>query len=230
MNPQDFEAFPQQAQAAQNVFFQRVYQWMAAGLAITGFTAYAAAGNLALLQMLAHGGFIVLALVELGLVIWLTQAIVRSKISAGAAVAGFLVYSLLNGLTMSYIFLAYTGLSIATTFFITAGSFAGVSLFGWITKADLSSLRGYLMMGLWGIILGSLANFFLKSSPFDWFLTYAGLAIFIGLTAYDTQQLKRMHQQNQGSEQIAVFAALRLYLDFINLFLLLLRLFGRRRD
>ena len=204
---------------------------MSAGLALTGFTAYATAGNLTLLKALAGGGVWLLMIAEIGLVIWLTYAISRSKISPAAAVAGFLVYSLLNGLTMSFIFRAYTGASIATTFFISAGSFAGVSLFGWITKSDLSSLGGYLIMGLWGIILGSLANFFLKSSGFDWFLTYAGIAVFIGLTAYDTQQLKEIHRSGEGAtEQVAVLGALRLYLDFINLFLLLLRLFGRRRD
>jgi uncharacterized protein len=229
MNQPGFDAYSN-VPAAQNVFFQRVYQWMAAGLAVTGFTAYAVAGNTAILQMLAGGGFLLLAIVEIALVVWLSYAIANSKVSTQGAVIGFLVYSLLNGASLSFIFLAYTGMSIATTFFVTAGSFAGVSLFGWATQSDLSSLRGYLVMGLWGIILGSLANFFMKSGPFDWFLTYAGLAIFIGLTAYDTQQLKRIHQENQGTDQIAVLGALRLYLDFINMFLLLLRLFGRRRD
>ena len=228
MNFQNSDFTP--AHAAQNTFLQQVYQWMAAGLAITGFTAYAAAGNLTLLRALAGGGFLVLMLAEIGLVMWLSHAIVNQKISSRGAVVGFLVYSLLNGLTLSFIFLAYTGLSIATTFFITAGSFAGVSLFAWMTKTDLSSLRGYLVMALWGFFLASLVNIFLHSAPFYWILTYAGLALFIGLTAYDTQQLKTMHQQNQGSDSMAVLGALRLYLDFINMFLLLLRLFGRRRD
>ena len=231
MNPQEFNAFSSSSSLAQNTFFQRVYQWMAAGLAVTGFTAYAAAGNLTLLRALAGGGIWILMLAEIGLVMWLTYSISRSKISTSGAVTGFLVYSLLNGLAMSFIFLAYTGTSIATTFFITAGSFAGVSLFAWATKSDLSSLGGYLIMALWGVILGSLVNFFLKSSGFEWFLTYAAIAVFIGLTAYDTQQLKAIHQSGQGAtEQVAVLGALRLYLDFINLFLLLLRLFGRRRD
>ena len=230
MNQQNFDAFPN-ANTAQNVFFQRVYQWMAAGLAITGFTAYATAGNLALLRMLAGGGFLLLAIAEIGIVIWLSRAIANSKISTQGAVAGFLIYSLLNGISMSYIFLAYTGASIATTFFITAGTFAGVSLFGWITKTDLTSMGGYLMMGLWGIILGSLVNIFFHAPAFYWILTYASLAIFIGLTAYDTQRLKEMHQSGaMAGDQMAILGALRLYLDFINLFLLLLRLFGRRRD
>jgi hypothetical protein len=229
MDMYDPNAFPQSS-TAQNTFFQRVYQWMGAGLALTGLTAYTAAGNLAFMRMLAGGGFFALMLVELGLVFWLTYAIANSKISSTAAAAGFLVYSILNGLTLSFIFLAYTGQSIATTFFITAGSFAGISLFGWTTKADLTSLRGYLIMGLWGFFLASIVNIFLKSTAFEWFLTYAGVAVFIGLTAYDTQQLKHMHQRGSGTESTAVLGALKLYLDFINLFLLLLRLFGRRRD
>ena len=211
-------------------FMQRVYQWMAMGLAVTGAVALWASSNVGLLKALAGGGFLILMLAELGLVIWLSSSIM--KISPRAAVTGFLVYSALNGLTMSFIFVVYTGASIATTFFITAGTFAGVSLYGWSTKSDLTSAGGLLMMGLIGMIIGSLVNLFLKSPVFYWILTYLGLAIFIGLTAYDTQRLKEIHQSSNGeaSEQLAVVGALRLYLDFINLFLLLLRLFGRRRD
>lgn len=212
-------------------FMQRVYQWMAMGLTLTGATALWASTNSGLLHALAGGGFFVLMLVELGLVIWLSASIM--KISPQAAVAGFLVYSALNGLSLSFIFVVYTGASIATTFFITAGTFAGVSLFGWMTKSDLTSMGSYLMMGLIGMIIASLVNIFLKSSALYWIISYAGLAIFIGLTAYDTQRLKEIHQSGAGAEageQIAVIGALKLYLDFINLFLLLLRLFGRRRD
>lgn len=210
-------------------FIQRVYQWMAAGLAVTGVVAVWASGNAGLLQALAKGGFLVLMLVELGIVFWLSASIM--KISPQAAITGFLIYSALNGLTLSFVFLAYTGASIATTFFITAGTFAGVSFFGWVTKSDLSSLRGFLFMGLIGVLLGSLANLFFQAPLFDWILTYLGLAVFIGLTAYDTQQLKQMHRMISGSvEQMAVIGALKLYLDFINMFLFLLRLFGRRNN
>lgn len=222
-------SFERSFQALEQVFIQRVYQWMAAGLALTGFIAYAVAGSPALLKGLAGGGFLVLVIAELGIVFWLSSQI--QKISAQAAILGFLIYSALNGMTLSFIFLAYTGASIALTFFITAGSFAAVSLFGWTTKTDLTSVRGYLFMGLIGVLIASVANIFLRSTAFDWIISYAGLAVFIGLTAYDTQQLKYIHKSGQGAlEQTAVLGALKLYLDFINMFLFLLRLFGRRRD
>lgn len=209
---------------------QRVYQWMAMGLALTGAVAMWAASSTPVLKFLAGGGFILFALVEIGIVIWLSASIM--KISPQAAAAGFLIYSAINGLTLSFIFIAYTGTSIATTFFLTAGTFAGVSLFGWMTKSDLTSLGGFFTMGLIGIIIASLANFFFKSPALYWIISYAGLALFIGLTAYDTQRLKAIHQSGAGesSGQLAIIGALKLYLDFINLFLFLLRLFGRRRD
>ncbi len=215
---------------AEQTFIQRVYQWMAAGLAITGVVAMWAAGSETVLKALMGGGFWILMIAELGLVIWLSAAI--TKISAQTAAIGFLVYSALNGVSLCYIFLAYTGASIATTFFISASTFAGVSLFGWATKTDLSSARGILVMGLWGVLIASAVNIFLKSTALDWILTYAGLAVFIGLTAYDTQKLKWIHQNGGSSApgQLAVLGALQLYLDFINMFLFLLRIFGRRRS
>lgn len=213
---------------AQQGFIQRVYQWMAAGLALTGFVALWASGNMEVMKALHGGLFLPLMLVELGVVWWLSSQAL--KLSPTAATMGFLVYSGLNGLTLSYIFLAYTQASIASTFFITAGSFAGISLFGWTTKSDLTSLRGFLMMGLIGFLIASVVNIFFQSPAFYWILTYAGVALFIGLTAYDTQALKQIHQRSEGaSDQLAILGALKLYLDFINLFLLLLRLFGRRR-
>ena len=229
MNQPSFGSSDFSSSTALQGFMQRVYQWMAAGLALTGFVALMAASNMGLMRALAGGGFLVLMLAELGLVFWLSASI--SKISPTAAVAGFLVYSALNGLTLSFIFLVYTGASIATTFFITAATFGAVSLFAWTTKADLSSMRGILMMALIGFLIASVVNLFLQSPAFYWILTYAGLAIFIGLTAYDTQTLKQWHQSGVvAGEQMAILGALKLYLDFINLFLLLLRLFGRRRD
>ena len=227
MNQHDMDS-PYSSSAQVQTFIQRVYQWMAMGLALTGFTAYWAASNRALMRGLAGGGFLVLMIAELGLVFWLSSQIL--KISVRAAMTGFLVYSFLNGLTLSFIFLAYTGASIANTFFIAAASFAGVSLFGWTTKTDLTSMRGYLFMGLIGVIIASLVNLFFRNPVFDWILSYIGLAVFIGLTAYDTQRLKAIHQSGAGAlEQVAILGALQLYLDFINMFLLLLRLFGRRR-
>lgn len=227
MNPNEMNSSYSSATQVQT-FIQRVYQWMAIGLAVTGFTAYGAASNMALMRGLAGGGFFILMFVELGLVFWLSASI--TKISVQAATLGFLAYALLNGLTLSFIFLAYTGVSIANTFFITAASFAGVSLFGWATKTDLSSLRGYLFMGLIGVMVASLVNIFFRNPLFDWIVSYVGLAVFIGLTAADTQRLKTIHQSGAGAlEQVAILGALQLYLDFINMFLFLLRLFGRRR-
>ena len=209
-------------------FMQRVYQWMAAGLALTGLIAFWASTNMGLMKALSGGGFFVLILVELGLVFWLSASI--TKISPQAAVAGFLIYAALNGLTMSFIFLVYTSASIASTFFITAGTFAAVSVFGWVTKTDLTSMRGFLFMGVIGIIIASVVNIFLRSPALYWIVTYAGLAIFIGLTAYDTQKLKEIHQSGVSApDQLAVMGALKLYLDFINMFIFLLRIFGRRR-
>ena len=225
---QNFDPAYSSSTALQN-FMQRVYQWMAAGLALTGFVALWTAGNPGLLRALAGGGFLILAVVEIGIVFWLSASIM--KLSPQAALAGFLVYSALNGLTLSFIFVVYTGASIATTFFIAAATFAGVSMFGWMTKSDLSSMRGVLFMGLIGVLIASLVNFFLQSPALYWIISYAGLAVFIGLTAYDTQMLKQWHHSGAAAgEQMAIMGALKLYLDFINLFLLLLRLFGRRRD
>ncbi len=222
----DSISFPQETLQG---FMQRVYQWMAAGLALTGFVAMSVASNADLLRTLNGGLFWVFALAEIGIVIWLSLSI--QKISASVATAGFLVYAALNGVTLSYIFVLYTAASIASTFFITAGTFAGVSVFGWVTKSDLTSLRSFLFMSLIGVVIASIVNLFLRSEIFYWILTYAGLAVFIALTAYDTQRLKLIHQSGVGSSgQAAIMGALALYLDFINLFLYLLRLFGKRRN
>ncbi|MDP3919635.1 MAG: Bax inhibitor-1/YccA family protein [Candidatus Omnitrophota bacterium] len=216
------------SEALTQTFMQRVYQWMSAGLALTGFIAYWASGNVSLMRSLHGGAFIVLVLVELGIVFWLSSQAMR--ISATAATAGFLIYSALNGLTLSYIFIIYTSASIASTFFITAGTFAAVSLYGWTTKQDLTSLGGFFIMGLIGIIIASVVNMFMRSPLLYWAISYIGVGLFIGLTAYDTQKLKNIHQSNPGApDQLAILGALSLYLDFINMFIFLLRIFGRRR-
>lgn len=208
-------------------FIQRVYQWMAAGLAITGAVSMMVAGNPGLLRAMSGGLFFLVMIAELGIVIWLSSQIM--KISASAAITGFVVYSILNGLTLSFIFLVYTAASVSSVFFITAGTFAAVSLFGWTTKSDLTSARGFLVMGLIGVLIASLVNLFLNSPVLYWIISYVGIAVFIGLTAYDTQKLKEMHRAGAASDQLAIMGALQLYLDFVNLFLMLLRLFGRRR-
>ena len=154
--------------------------------------------------------------------------------STTSATLGFGAYAILNGITISVIFLAYTGQSIAATFFITAGTFAGMSLYALTTKRDLSGIGSYLFMALIGLIIASVVNFFLKSNALGYLISYAGVAIFLGLTAYDTQIIKRWSSQMSDSVsetdyiKISIMGALKLYLDFINLFLFFLRIFGRR--
>lgn len=227
MNPYGNNSYAP-SQALVQSFMQRVYQWMAAGLALTGFVAFWTSGNASVLRAMQGGMFFLIAIVEIGIVIWLSSQIMR--ISATAATIGFLVYSGLNGLLMSFIFIVYTQASIASTFFITAGTFAAVSLYGWTTKQDLTSMGSFLLMGLFGIIIASVVNFFFRSPMLYWLITYAGVALFIGLTAYDTQKLKAIHQSMPDApDQMAILGALKLYLDFINMFIFLLRIFGRRR-
>ncbi len=217
----------------QNEFIRRVYNWMALGLAVTAIVALYAVNSGLVFSLLRNPLVIVLLIVgELGLVIALSAAIGRFQSST--ALFMFFAYSFLNGLTLSTIFLVYTKASIANTFFITAGTFAAMSVYGYTTKRDLTSMGSFLMMGLIGIIIASVVNFFFRSPAFYWLITYAGIAIFVGLSAYDAQKIKEMAYAGfSGSEEErkgAVIGALRLYLDFINLFLLLLRIFGRRSD
>jgi FtsH-binding integral membrane protein len=208
---------------------------MAAGLALTGIVAFGVATNPRLLQMFFSSQFTFFAIIiaQFILVAFLSARVMR--MSVGAATMCFAAYAALNGVTLSLVFLVYTGSSIASTFFITAGTFAGMSLFAVTTKRDLSAIGSYLIMGLWGLIIASVVNIFLKSSGLDWLISLVGVAVFIGLTAYDTQRIKRWNQETGASSDESVFVrlsilgALHLYLDFINLFLYLLRLFGKRR-
>jgi uncharacterized protein len=173
-----------------------------------------------------------LILAELGIVIGLSAAI--NRMSSSTAMLMFFAYSFLNGLTLAAIFMVYTRTSIANTFFVTAGTFGVMSVYGYTTQKDLTSWGSFLTMGLIGIIIASIANFFFASTQLYWLITYVGVIIFVGLTAYDTQQIKAMAAGGFDGEEMerkgAVIGALRLYLDFINLFLLLLRIFGRRSD
>lgn len=219
--------------ASERSFLSQVYLWMALGLALTGIVAGWMAMNPSLTVGLMRnfGLFLVLALVQIGIVFWLSSQIMNLSITT--ATAGFSIYATLNGVLFSSIFLVYTSASIASTFLVTAGTFGAVSVYGFTTKRDLTSVGSFAFMGLIGIILASIVNWFFRSPVFYWLITYAGIAIFIGLTAYDTQKLKQIHQQGFGSgdtmKKVALLGALRLYLDFINLFLLLLRVMGRRR-
>jgi len=219
--------------AAQGEFIRRVFNWMALGLATTALVALYTASSPALLQMIFGNSLLFFGLIigQLGLVIALSAAI--NRLQASTATLLFFVYSALTGLTLSMIFLVYTRASIASTFFVTAGTFGVMSLYGYTTQRDLTSWGSFLFMGLIGIILASVVNIFLHNETIYWVVTYAGILIFVGLTAYDTQTLKQMAARGFADEEVerksAVMGALRLYLDFINLFLMLLRVMGNRR-
>ncbi len=219
--------------AEQQRFMVRVYNWMTAGLAVTGFLAFYVSNNETMLRIVTGNAIvpIVLIVAQLGLVIYLSGWI--QKMSASQATGMFMLYSGLTGITFSFIFLAYTTASITSAFLVTSGTFAAMSFYGYTTKKDLTSWGSFLFMGLIGIIIASLVNLFLKSPIVYWVTTYAGVLIFVGLTAYDTQKIKEMNiLGNEGTEEDtkeAVIGALRLYLDFINLFLMILRIMGDRR-
>jgi FtsH-binding integral membrane protein len=221
------------AQLRQSSIMNQVYAWMTAGLLVTGAVAAYTANSSALLNLIFGNPFMiwVLFIAQIGIVIGLSAAI--GRLSPGAAIGLFMAYAALNGLTFSVIFLVYTRASIAQTFFATAGTFGVMSFYGYTTKRDLSTMGSILTMALFGFLIGSLINFFWANSALYWILTYLGIAVFIGLTAWDTQQIKLMSQQAQddiSARRVAILGALKLYLDFINLFLLLLRILGGRRD
>ena len=220
--------------AAFPVLMRKVYLWMTLALVITGFTAYYVAHNETLLTALVTNQILFWGLVigELVLVFVLSAAI--NKLSLTMATLMFVLYSLLNGATMSFIFLIYTYSSITNVFFITAATFAAMAAFGYFTKTDLTSMGKILMMALIGIIIATIVNIFTKSDGLAMILNYLGVLVFVGLTAYDSQKIKQMMltatDAGEGAQKMALLGALSLYLDFINLFLYLLRLFGSRRD
>jgi FtsH-binding integral membrane protein len=202
-------------------------------LAITGFTAYYMAHNESLLMTMLTSQILFWGLIigELVLVVALSAAI--NKLSLTVATLMFVLYSVINGATMAYIFLIYTASSVTNVFLITAGTFAAMALFGYFTKTDLTSMGKILLMAIIGLIIASLVNVFLvKSSGFDLIISYAGVLIFVGLTAYDSQKIKQMLQMapdaGEASQKLALVGALSLYLDFINLFIYLLRILGKR--
>lgn len=209
----------------------RAFVWMTLGLAITGLTALFVADSNLIEVIFSSGSFWMLVIAELAVVWFLSSRIM--KLSMPVATAAFVLYSLLNGVTLSPIFLVYTGESITSTFFITAATFGTMAVFGYTTKRDLSSWGSYLMMALIGLIIASVVNIFLGSSLLMWAISYLGVLLFVGLTAYDTQQLKAMIAASIGDEEqtkkVALLGALNLYLDFINLFIYLLRILGKRR-
>jgi uncharacterized protein len=218
-----------------NAFMRGVYQWMAGGLALTAITAYLVASTPALVQAIFGNQILFWGLIiaEFGLVMWISAGI--GKLSASMASGLFLLYSGLNGVTLSAILLAYTGSSVVGTFVICAGMFGAMSIYGMVTKKDLTSLGSFMFMGLIGIILASVVNIFLRSPGLEFAISGIGVLVFVGLTAYDTQKLKEMGQTAPMEDGTAVrrgtiLGALTLYLDFINLFLMLLRFFGQGRE
>lgn len=223
----------EQVKAEQASFIRKVYAWMAGGLATTGLIALFIASSPAALNMI-YGNFpVFIGLVIFELILVGVLAGMVRRMSALTASLVFLFYSALNGVTLAWIFLVYTSGSIATTFFITAGTFAGMSIYGYFTKQDLTRIGNIALMALFGIIIASIANWFMKSETLYWIITYAGVFIFVTLVAYDTQKIKQMNViGNEGTDEDrkeAIMGALMLYLDFINLFLFLLRIFGNRK-
>lgn len=220
--------------AAFPVLMRKVYLWMSLALLITGFTAYYVATTPALIGVIITNQILFWGLVigELALVFGLSAAI--NKLSLTTATLMFVIYAVINGLTLSFIFLVYTASSITSVFFITAGTFAVMAFFGYFTKTDLSSLGKILMMALIGIIIATIVNIFTKSEGLAMILNYLGVLVFVGLTAYDSQKIKQMLMMapdtGEAAQKVALLGALSLYLDFINLFLYLLRIFGSRRD
>ena len=220
-----------QIDAGLRAHMQRVYGYMGGGLAVTGIVAYAAAAS-GFYQAIAGTPLIwIVMLAPLGFVLALSFGIQR--MSAGTAMMLFWIYAAVMGLSLGGIFLVYTGTSIARVFFITAATYGAMSLYGYTTRSDLSGVGSFLMMGLIGIVIASLVNIFVGSSALQFAISVIGVLVFVGLTAYDTQRIKEMYLESDSAEiadKKAVMGALALYLDFINLFMLLLQLFGQRRD
>ena len=210
-------------------FIRGVYAWMFGGLALTTAAALWVVNSTAMQELVLRNRMVFFGLIiaEFALVMWTQVRITR--MSAASAASAFLVYALLNGLTLSVIFFVYSSAAIYQAFGTAAFMFGGMSLYGYLTKRDLTSMGTFLIMGMWGIFIGFIINMFLKSGPLGFLLSAVGVIVFLGLTAYDTQKLKALATATEQRENLAVLGALHLYLDFINLFLMLLRLFGGNR-
>ncbi|OTP90078.1 hypothetical protein B5S42_04465 [Gilliamella apicola] len=221
----------EQAGSRIQTYMSHVYGWMTVGLLLTALVAWFASGNEALIQLLSKGMWVLL-IAELALVFVISGMI--NRLSGAAATTLFMLYSVLNGCTFSIYFKIYTSSSIASVFFITAGMFGALAFYGYTTKRDLSGFGRFLFMGLIGLVIASLVNMFANSDPLMWAVTYIGVFVFAGLTAYDTQKLKELGDGLPQDDQnifrrFVIIGALQLYLDFINLFIMLLRIFADRR-
>jgi hypothetical protein len=219
-----------------NEYVRSVYNWMCIGLALTGFVAYYVSNSQAVMNLVFGNRLIFFGLIiaELALVFSISGMV--NRMSSATATGLFVLYAGLNGVTISFIFLVYAQASIVSTFFICSGTFLACSIYGWTTKRDLTSWGGFLMMGLIGIIIASLVNLFIQSSAVSMVVSYIGVLVFVGLTAYDTQKIKNMALTQPADAEAgvirkgAILGALALYLDFINLFLMLLHIFGGSRE
>lgn len=213
---------------------RNVYRWMTFALAITGLTAACVAGNATLMQFILGNQAVFLGLIIAELVVAFTLIGRVSKLSFTNASLLFILYSILTGVTLSTIFLVYEIGSIASTFFVTAGTFGTMSLVGYFTHKDLSKMGTYLIMALIGLIIATIANWFIASTTLDWGITYALVLVFVGLTAYDTQKIKDMLREHgmgldESTQKLALMGSFTLYLDFLNLFLQLLKILGKRK-
>lgn len=221
------EAFP--------ALMRKVYVWMTMALAISGVTAYGVASSPNLLYLILNNRILFFGIIiaELVLVWKISSSVWKPNRSLTTTTLMFIIFSMLNGATMSYIFVLFAPEAIVKTFFVTAGTFGATALYGYTTKKDLVSFGSFFMMGLIGLIIAGAVNIFLQSSMMDLIISIAGVVLFIGLTAWDSQQIKRqlamMPDLSEGSQKVALSGALSLYLDFINLFIYLLRIFGRER-
>lgn len=230
------EKYTTQAQSATKIssLFKSLYMQMAAALIVTGLTAYFLSQSAAFITYIfANPSIIWISLlVELGVVFALSSQVTRMSMSIATLL--FILYSVLNGITFSTVFIAYDLGSIATTFFVTAGTFFAMSLIGMFTNMDLSKIGNTLYMMLIGLLIATIVNIFLSSTTLHWIITYAGVIIFVGLIAWDTQKLKQLFYEygtnDDNGQKLALLGALTLYLDFINLFLFLLRILGNSRD
>ena len=222
------------AELETRTFISGVYHWMLYGLGMTGVVAWWAASRPALTRALIQDPMllIILLVIELGLVFVLAGWV--QKMTAAEAAVTYLAYAALNGLTMSFVFLLYTAASIALVFFVTAAMFAVMSVYGYLTKANLTAIGNICLMGLVGLIIASIANLFLGNPALYWATTYVGVLVFVGLTAYDTQKMRELAVTGLDDPEIErkeeIVGALQLYLDFLNLFLELLRILGREKD
>ena len=218
-----------QVAIAENSLIRQVYAWMGGGLLVTALLAMVTISSPVMLKVIFGNRLVFYGLVfgELGLVVAISAAI--NRLSASAASLLFILYAALNGITMSVIFAVYTAESIASTFVVTAATFGTMSAYGYLTRRDLTGWGSFLFMGLIGVVIASLVNIFTRSSAASWVISAVGVIVFTGLAAYDTWKIKAMARAGAEGRKPAILGALTLYLDFINMFLMLLRLLGNRR-